>query len=103
MPPVCYEGIWPVEELSATGEQCLNCLSQPRGPPQNVAYDANRTIFANRGTHYSGTYLDTYWFFDPTKGKDPVNHNNWNTSTYNFQGTNWYFERYISPKVPKKK
>ena len=64
----------------------------------NVAYDAMRTIFANQGAHYSGTYLDTYWFFQGRN--DPVNHNYWNTTTYGYQG--WNFERYISPKVPKK-
>jgi hypothetical protein len=65
----------------------------------NVAYDSMKTIFANQLAHYSGTYLDTYWFF---QGKnDPVNHNYWNATTYGYQG--WNFERYISPKVPSRK
>jgi len=33
MGPACYEMVLPVEEISANGEQCLNCLSQPRGQP----------------------------------------------------------------------
>jgi len=31
MRSVCYERVWPVEEFSANGEQCLNRLCQLRG------------------------------------------------------------------------
>src|SRR5437016_777080 len=50
--PFWYEGIWPVEELSAIGEQCLNCLSQPRGPPHG---DIN--VFFNELLRYSANFI----------------------------------------------
>jgi len=38
MRSVCYERVWPVEEFSANGEQCLNCLCQLRGQAQLLAW-----------------------------------------------------------------
>ena len=35
--PVCAKVVLPVEHSSANGEQCLNCLSHARGPPQSRA------------------------------------------------------------------
>jgi Protein of unknown function (DUF3489) len=36
MRSVCYERVWPVEEFSANGEQCLNRLCQLRGQAQTL-------------------------------------------------------------------
>ena len=36
MRSVCYERVWPVEEFSANGEQCLNRLCQLRGQAHSL-------------------------------------------------------------------
>ena len=67
----------------------------------NVAYNAMNTVFKNQGTVGAGLNNQTYWFFN--SGQDPVNHNFWNTTSYTVPGSKlWTFERYISPKAPKK-
>ena len=44
MGPFCYEGVLPVEGFSSNGEQWVNRLSQPRGPPQGCIFVPNENI-----------------------------------------------------------
>src|SRR5580704_13634165 len=36
--PVCGKVVLPVEDFSANGQQCLNCLCQPRGQAQRAPF-----------------------------------------------------------------
>jgi DNA replication protein DnaC len=42
MHSVCYERVWLVEEFSANGKQCLNCLCQPMGQAQFLTFGRER-------------------------------------------------------------
>jgi hypothetical protein len=51
---LCDKVVFPVESFSSNGKQCLNCLSQPRGPPQTYAYGDGFSKLAARlasGSH----------------------------------------------------
>ena len=51
--PVCCNVVLPVEIFSANGEQCLNCLCQPRGQAQegNGMTDITPAEWESRGAH----------------------------------------------------
>src|SRR5690242_15757807 len=61
MRSVCYERVWPVEEFSANGEQCLNRLCQLRGQAQFLGIEHSFRWVTEEGTrHPHRSFFDGY-------------------------------------------